>query len=76
MTAFEIATNLFHNSNTISDPEYRMTEQEAASLIREYRSCAEDDESAEYDGITAEELAREYNTLVEEYLSINAQEGE
>ena len=76
MTAFEIAMNLFNNSDTLADPEYRMTEQEAKSLIREYRCCADDDESAEYDGITAEELAYEYNALVEEHLAINAQEDD
>ena len=57
MTAFEIATNLFHNSDTLADPEYRMTDQEAASLLREFRCCAEDDDAAAYDGITAEDLA-------------------
>lgn len=76
MTAFEIATNLFNNSDTLDDPEYRMTAQEAESLIREYRCCAEDDEADEYDGITAEELAYEYNALVEEHLAINAQEDD
>ena len=76
MTAFEIATNLFHNSDTLSDPEYRMTEQDAASLLREYRCCAEDDEAAAYDGITAEDVAYEYNALVEAHLAINAQEGD
>lgn len=68
MTALEIAMNLFNNSDTIADPEYRMTAQEADSLIREYRYCAEDDEAAEYDGITAEDLVYEYNTLVEAQL--------
>ena len=76
MTAFEIAMNLFNNSDTLDDPEYRMTEQEAESLIREYSCCAEDDEAAEYDGITAEELAYEYNALVEENMAINAQEDD
>lgn len=76
MTALEIAMNLFHNSDTLDDPKYRMTAQEAESLLREFRCCAEDDESAEYDGITAEELAYEYNALVEEHLAINAQEDD
>lgn len=76
MTAFDIAVNLFHNSDTLDDPEYRMTEQEAASLIREYRFCAEDDDAAEYDGITAEDVAYEYNALVEAHLTINAQEDD
>ena len=76
MTAFEIATNLFHNSDTLADPEYRMTDQEAASLLREFRCCAEDDDAAAYDGITAEDLAYEYNALVEDHLAINAQEDD
>lgn len=76
MTAFEIAANLFHNSDTLADPEYRMTEQEAASLLREFRCCAEDDDAAAYDGITAEDVAYAYNALVEEHLAINAQEDD
>ena len=76
MTAFEIAMNLFNNSDTLADPEYRMTEQEAESLIREYRYCAEDDEAVAYDGVTAEDVAYEYNALVEAHLAINAQEGD
>ena len=76
MTAFDIAANLFHNSDTLADPEYRMTAQEAASLLLEYRFCAEDDEAAAYDGITAEDVAYAYNALVEEHLAINAQEDD
>ena len=76
MTAFEIAANLFHNSDTLADPEYRMTEQEAASILREFRCCAEDDDAAAYDGITADDVAYAYNALVEEHLAINAQEDD
>ena len=76
MTALEIATNLFHNSDTLADPEYRMTEQEAASILREFRCCAEDDDAAAYDGITADDVAYAYNALVEEHLAINAQEDD
>ena len=76
MTAFEIAMNLFNNSDTLDDPKDRMTAQEAESLLREFRCCAEDDEAAAYDGITAENVAYEYNTLVEAHLAINAQEDD
>lgn len=77
MTAYEIAMNLFNNSDTMSDPEYRMTVQEAADLLREYRSCAEDDdEGDEYDGISAEDVADAYNELVEEHIRINTEEDD
>lgn len=77
MTAYEIAKNLFDNSDTAADPEYRMTVEEARSLLREFRSYAEDDEGENaYDRIAAEDVAEEYNNLVAEFLRLNADEGD
>lgn len=75
MTAYEIALNLFNNSDTMDDPEYRMAVGEAERLLREFRSCAEDDEKEEYEGIAAADVAEEYNNLVEEFLRLNAEEA-
>lgn len=74
MTAYEIAKNLFDNSDTMDDLEYRMTVEEAMSILRECRSYADDDEEKNaYDRIAAEDVAEEYNNLVEKFLILNAE---
>ena len=60
MTAYELACNIYDNDRT-PDASYRMTVEEAENLLKEYSYS---DENGELTGITAEDLANEYNGIV------------
>lgn len=70
MTAYELAVNMYNNTY---EPEKRLSVDEAAWVLREYRL---DDEDGELSNISAEDLADEYNALVDESMRINAEEDE
>lgn len=60
MTAYELACSIYDNDRT-PDESYRMTVEEAENLLKEYSYS---DDNGELAGITAEDLANEYNEIV------------
>lgn len=71
MTAYELAQSIHDADRDNIETGYRMTIEEAADLLRDYRYGDEDGEYAE---ITAEELAEDFNEIQARYEAANEED--